>query len=81
VASRKPTFADLLVYSALFIALNENVFTRPEIDRGLVAGFAPALAGQLNASALIWCAVWSCALGDAPISARHLTRRHARRSQ
>ena len=74
-------FAVLLVCSTLFIALNENAFARPEIDRGVAAGFAPALVGHLNASAnLVRCLVVRC-LGDAPISARHLTRRHARRSQ
>jgi hypothetical protein len=48
-------FASLLTISALFIALNENVFTRPEMRISILDAFRPALAGQLNGSSLIWC--------------------------
>jgi glucan 1,3-beta-glucosidase len=50
-------FASLLTISAAFIALNENIFTRPETRQSILAAFGPALGGQLNGSALIWCAM------------------------
>jgi glucan 1,3-beta-glucosidase len=48
-------FASLLTVSALFIALNENVFTRPEMRISILDAFRPVLAGELNGSSLIWC--------------------------
>jgi glucan 1,3-beta-glucosidase len=48
-------FASLLTVSALFIALNENVFTRPEMRVSVLDAFQPALAGALNGNSLIWC--------------------------
>jgi exo-beta-1,3-glucanase (GH17 family) len=48
-------FATLLASSAVFIALNENIFTRPEMRQSILGAFGPALSGQLNGSALIWC--------------------------
>ena len=50
-------FAWLLTLSAIFIALNENVFTRPEMRQSVLAAFGPALRGEVNGSALIWCAM------------------------
>src|SRR5262249_45501513 len=41
-------FASLLTASALFIVLNENVFTRPEMRVSILAAFGPALTGALN---------------------------------
>jgi glucan 1,3-beta-glucosidase len=49
------TFASLLTVSALFIALNENVFTRPEMRVSILDAFQPALTGALNGNSLIWC--------------------------
>ena len=48
-------FASLLTVSALFIALNENVFTRPEMRVSVLDAFQPALTGALNGNSLIWC--------------------------
>jgi hypothetical protein len=48
-------FASLLTVSALFIALNENVFTRPEMQISILDAFRPALAGEINGNSLIWC--------------------------
>jgi glucan 1,3-beta-glucosidase len=48
-------FASLLIMSALFIALNENVFTRPEMRVSILDAFQPALTGALNGNSLIWC--------------------------
>lgn len=48
-------FATLLVLSAGFIALNENVFTRPEMRQSIAAAFGPALHGDISANSLIWC--------------------------
>jgi exo-beta-1,3-glucanase (GH17 family) len=48
-------FASLLALSAVFIALNENVFTRPEMRQSVVAAFGPALRGEINGTSLIWC--------------------------
>jgi len=48
-------FAALLALSALFIALNENVFTRPEMRQSVLSAFGPALNGQISGNALIWC--------------------------
>ena len=50
-------FAVLLTLAALFIALNENLFTRPELLVGVNAALQPVLHGQYNGSALIWCAM------------------------
>jgi glucan 1,3-beta-glucosidase len=50
-------FATLLLASALFIALNENVFTRPEVRVSILAAFRPALNGAINGNALIWCLI------------------------
>jgi glucan 1,3-beta-glucosidase len=49
------SFASLLTLSALFIALNENVFTRPEMRISILAAFRPALTGEINGNSLIWC--------------------------
>ncbi|NJM92936.1 MAG: hypothetical protein HC861_10265 [Rhodospirillaceae bacterium] len=48
-------FATLLALSAVFIALNENVFTRPEMRQSVAAAFAPALRGDISGNSLIWC--------------------------
>jgi exo-beta-1,3-glucanase (GH17 family) len=48
-------FATLLALSAGFIALNENVFTRPEMRHSLTEAFGPALRGDLSGNSLIWC--------------------------
>jgi glucan 1,3-beta-glucosidase len=48
-------FAALLTISAIFIALNENVFTRPELRLSILAAFQPAMNGEINGNALIWC--------------------------
>jgi exo-beta-1,3-glucanase (GH17 family) len=48
-------FAVVLTISALFIALNENVFTRPEMRVSILDAFHPALVGELNSNSLIWC--------------------------
>jgi hypothetical protein len=48
-------FATLLALSAVFIALNENVFTRPEMRQSVVAAFGPALRGDISGNSLIWC--------------------------
>ncbi len=50
-------FAFLLGISALFIALNENVFTRPEMRVSILDAFRPALTGQISGNALIWCLI------------------------
>jgi hypothetical protein len=50
-------FASLLALSALFIALNENVFTRPEMRISLTDAFDPALAGEVSGNSLIWCLI------------------------
>lgn len=50
-------FALLLAGAALFIALNENLLTRPEILIDVNAALQPLLRGQYNGSALIWCAM------------------------
>ena len=50
-------FAVLLAISAVFIALNENTFTRPEFKESVIAAFRPMLAGVINGNALIWCAM------------------------
>ncbi len=48
-------FSALLTVSALFIALNENIFTRPELRQSILAAFGPAMNGEVNGNALIWC--------------------------
>lgn len=48
-------FALLLVGAALFIALNENLLTRPELRLDVNAALRPLLAGQINGAALLWC--------------------------
>jgi exo-beta-1,3-glucanase (GH17 family) len=48
-------FASLLGLSALFIALNENFFKRPEMRLSILEAFLPAVAGEINGNALIWC--------------------------
>ena len=48
-------FASLLTLSAVFIALNENVFTRPEMRISILAAFRPALTGDISGNSLIWC--------------------------
>ena len=48
-------FATLLALSAVFIALNENVFTRPEMRQSIAAAFGPALRGDISGNSLIWC--------------------------
>jgi exo-beta-1,3-glucanase (GH17 family) len=48
-------FATLLALSAVFIALNENIFTRPEMRQSIAAAFAPALRGDISGNSLIWC--------------------------
>jgi exo-beta-1,3-glucanase (GH17 family) len=48
-------FATLLALSAVFIALNENVFTRPEMRQSIAAAFEPALRGDISGNSLIWC--------------------------
>ena len=50
-------FATLLALSAVFIALNENVFTRPEMRQSIAAAFGPALRGDISGNSLIWCMV------------------------
>jgi hypothetical protein len=50
-------FATLLALSAVFIALNENVFTRPEMRQSIGAAFGPALRGDIGGNSLIWCLV------------------------
>ena len=60
VAERMPIelcFATLLALSAGFIALNENVFTRPEMRQSTLSAFSPALEGDLSTYSLIWCLV------------------------
>jgi hypothetical protein len=49
------SFATVLALSAIFIARNENVFTRPEMRQSLAAALGPALRGDINGSSLIWC--------------------------
>jgi len=48
-------FATLLALSAVFIALNENVFTRPEMRQSIATAFGPALRGDVSGNSLIWC--------------------------
>ena len=48
-------FATLLALSAVFIALNENVFTRPEMRQSIAAAFGPAMRGDISGNSLIWC--------------------------
>lgn len=48
-------FVTLLALSAVFIALNENVFTRPEMRQSIAAAFGPALRGDISGNSLIWC--------------------------
>ncbi|HKP24455.1 MAG TPA: hypothetical protein VJV39_11365, partial [Dongiaceae bacterium] len=48
-------FATLLALSAVFIALNENVFTRPEMRQSIAAAFGPAMSGDISGNSLIWC--------------------------
>ena len=48
-------FATLLALSALFIALNENIFTRPEMRQSVLSAFSPALSGEISGNSLIWC--------------------------
>lgn len=48
-------FATLLALSAVFIALNENVFTRPEMRQSVLDAFGPALRGDISGNSLIWC--------------------------
>lgn len=48
-------FALLLAVLALFVALNENLFMRPEIGVDVNAALRPLLHGQYNGSALVWC--------------------------
>jgi hypothetical protein len=58
IARRMPVelcFATLLALSAVFIALNENVFTRPEMRQSIAAAFGPALRGDISGNSLIWC--------------------------
>jgi hypothetical protein len=50
-------FALLLAAAALFVALNENLFTRPEMRVDVNAALQPLLHGQFNGSALVWCAM------------------------
>ena len=67
------SFALLLAISALFIALNENVFTRPEMRISTLDAFRPALTGQISGNSLIWCLIllvlaypWFAARRNAP---------------
>ena len=53
----EPVFALLLALGAGFIALNENLLTRPELSIGVNAALQPMLAGQINGRALLWCAM------------------------
>lgn len=48
-------FAWLLTLSAVFIALNENVFTRPEMRESVLDAFRPVMNGDVNGNAIIWC--------------------------
>ena len=48
-------FALLLAIGAVFIALNENLLTRPEMRLDVNAALRPPLAGQINGTALLWC--------------------------
>jgi exo-beta-1,3-glucanase (GH17 family) len=48
-------FATLLALSAVFIALNENVFTRPEMRQSIASAFGSALRGDISGNSLIWC--------------------------
>ena len=48
-------FATLLALSAVFVALNENVFTRPEWRQSMLDAFGPALRGDISGNSLIWC--------------------------
>ncbi len=48
-------FAGLLAAAAVFIALNENLLTRPELRRDVNAALRPLLDGQVNGNALLWC--------------------------
>jgi len=48
-------FALLLALVAAFIALNENLLTRPEMRVDVNAALRPLLAGQINGAALLWC--------------------------
>jgi exo-beta-1,3-glucanase (GH17 family) len=50
-------FAVLLAGAAVFVALNENLFTRPEMRVDVNAALQPLLQGQINGSALVWCAM------------------------
>jgi len=50
-------FAILLAISAVFIAFNENVFTRPEMRESILASFGPALHGEVSGNSLIWCLI------------------------
>jgi hypothetical protein len=50
-------FAALLALSAVFIALNENVFTRPEMRQSIAAAFGPVLRGDMSGNSLIWCLI------------------------
>jgi glucan 1,3-beta-glucosidase len=66
-------FAALLALSAVFIALNENVFTRPELRQSIAAAFGPPLRGDISGSSLIWCLMllalaypWFAVRGRAP---------------
>ena len=45
----------LLALVAAFIALNENLLTRPEMRVDVNAALRPLLAGQINGAALLWC--------------------------
>jgi glucan 1,3-beta-glucosidase len=65
-AARKPAagpvpielcFAILLAVSAVFIALNENVFTRPEMRQSIPAAFGAVLDGDISGSSVIWCLI------------------------
>ena len=48
-------FAMLLAVCAAFIALNENLLTRPEMRVDINAALRPLFAGQFNGAALLWC--------------------------
>ena len=50
-------FSALLALSAVFIALNENVFTRPEMRQSIADAFGPALRGDISGNSLIWCLI------------------------
>jgi glucan 1,3-beta-glucosidase len=70
-------FAPLLVLGAGFIALNENLLTRPEMREGVNAALRPLLGGQINGNALLWCAmllILACPWALAALRARRQSR-------